>query len=60
VFTAFVWSGPPGWDQTHVHPDFDTVTRRVPLRVPPPPRVALALAELELFAVLHGREYPDL
>lgn len=55
VFSAFVWTGPPGWDPQHIHPDFDTVTRTVPLQVPPSPRVAETLTEMELFATLHGR-----
>ncbi len=56
VYTGFVWVGPPGWDGQHIHPDLDTVTRRVPLRVPPSAEVAEVLAELELFADMHGRE----
>ncbi len=60
VFTSFVWvNGRGGWDMEAVrrlHPDYDTVTRRVPLRVPPPPEVVEILAEMELFADLHGRD----
>lgn len=55
VFSAFAWVGPAGWNLANIHPTFDEVIRTVPLRCPPTSDVAGWLAELDMFATLHGR-----